>query len=95
MDTSSSVFEGSECSSVPRTPTYDDSHQSFSCDASLINNSPVGRSNNNYEIVTTTGASDQDATSHRKYRKREDILHENGGTGGRYAIVRYFYQLEH
>ena len=70
---------------MPRTPTYDDLHTHFN-----VENSPSGSSTVR-QWSHGSDPSDLPSAHHRKkeYRKREDILHENGGTGGRYASARY------
>lgn len=84
LDTSSSVFEGSDCSSLklPWTPGYDE-QQGFSSYEIPDNQqaSPVVQKlsiGNNQP----TSSGQQTAEEPTHFRRRGDILHENGGTGG-------------
>ncbi len=86
LDTNSSVFEGSDCSSlkIPWTPGYEDTVAAASFD---IETSPTATTTQHKWSQSSVSNQQQQVSNSEEqtqphYRKRGDILHENGGTGG-------------
>ena len=84
LDTSSSVFEGSDCSSlkIPWSPGYGDDAPAYD----MLSDAQQQQAAHVQKLsVGSSGGPADESTGHlpaTHFRKRGDILHENGGTGG-------------